>query len=79
MTRTHPAAILGLRRCTARASQGTWTTAFGASTAIASTVSRRGQRKPHHTPRTIPTTGEASLNWGVPAALKKALPRYVAL
>ena len=65
-TRAHPAAILGLRRCTARATQGTWITAFGASTAIASTVSRRGQRRPHHTPRTIPTTVEASLYWGCP-------------
>ena len=45
-TRAEPAAILGLRRCTARATQGTSITAFGASTAIASTVSRRGQRRP---------------------------------
>ena len=45
VTRAHPAAILGLRRCTAQATQGTWITAFGASTAIASTVSRRGQRR----------------------------------
>jgi hypothetical protein len=65
-TRAHPAAILGLRRCTARATQGTWITAFGASTAIASTVSRRGQRRPHHRPMTIPATVEASLYWGCP-------------
>ena len=75
MTRAHPAAILGLRRCTARATQGTWITAFGASTAIASTVSRRGQRRPHHTPRTIPATVEASLYWGVSVALKKGADR----
>ena len=74
-TRAHPAAILGLRCCTARATQGTWITAFGASTAIASTVSRRGQRTPHHTPMTIPTTVEASLYRGVSAALKKAVYR----
>ena len=74
-TRAHPAAILGLRRCTARATQGTWITAFGASTAIASTVSRRGWRRPHHTPMTIPTTVEASLYWGVSVALKKGADR----
>ena len=74
-TRAHPAAILGLRCCTARASQGTWITAFGASTAIASTVSRRGQRMARHTPRTIPTTVKASLYSGVFAALKKAVYR----
>ena len=74
-TRAHPAAILGLRRCMARAIQGTWITAFGASTAIASTVSRRGHRRPHHTPRTTPTTVKASLYWGVCAALKKAVYR----
>jgi HAD superfamily hydrolase (TIGR01509 family) len=75
MTRAHPAAILGLRRCTARASQGTWITAFWASTAIAGTVSRRGWRRPHHTPMTIPATGEANLYWGVSAALKKGAVR----
>src|ERR1035437_1003347 len=64
-TRAHPAAILGLRRCTARATQGTWITAFGPSPAIASPVSRRGQRRPHHTPMTIPATVEASLYRGV--------------
>ena len=79
-TRAHPAAILGLRRCTARAIQGTWITAFGASTAIASTVSRRGQRMPHHTPRTIPTTVKASLYWGgLRGPEKGGVPRYVAL
>jgi len=71
MTRAHPVAILGLRRCTARAIQGTWITAFGASTAIASTVSRRGQRRPHHTPMTIPTAVKASLYRGVFVALKR--------
>jgi hypothetical protein len=74
-TKAHPAAILGLRRCTARAIQGTWITAFGASTATASTVSRRGQRRPHHTPMTIPTTVKASLYRGVSVALKKAAYR----
>jgi hypothetical protein len=52
-TRAHPAAILGLRRCTARATQGTLSTAFAATPTIASTVSRRGQRSPHRTPMTI--------------------------
>ena len=75
MTRAYPAAIRGLRRCTARATQGTRNTAFWASTAIASTDSRRGLRRPHHTPMTIPATVKPSLYWGVPAALKKALYR----
>jgi len=51
-------AILGLRRCTARAARRTLYTAFGASTAIASTVSRRGWRRRHGTPMTIHATGE---------------------
>src|ERR1017187_7618796 len=58
-TRAEPAAILGLRRCTARAARRTLNTAGGASVAIASTVSRRGWRRRHGTPMTIPTTEEA--------------------
>ena len=54
-----PAAILGLRRCTARAARRTPNTTFGASAAIASTVSRRGWRRRHGTPMTIPATGAA--------------------
>jgi hypothetical protein len=59
-TRAEPAAILGLRRGTARAARRTLYTAFGASAAIASTVSRRGWRRRHGTPMTIPATGETS-------------------
>ena len=59
-TRAEPAAILGLRRCTARAARRTLNTAFGASVAIASTVSRRGWRRRHGTPMTIHATGETS-------------------
>jgi hypothetical protein len=59
-TRADPAAILGLRRCTARAARRTLYTAFGASMAIASTVSRRGWRRRHGTPMTIHATGETS-------------------
>jgi hypothetical protein len=55
-TRAYPTAIRGLRRCTARAAHGTVTTTYGASPATASTDSRRGQRRPGHTPVTIPTT-----------------------
>jgi len=57
-TRAEPAAILGLRRCTARAARRTLYTAFGASVAIASTVSRRGWRRRHGTPMTISATEE---------------------
>ena len=57
-TRAEPTAILGQRRCTARAARRTPYTAFGASTAIASTVSRRGWRRRHGTLRTIHATGE---------------------
>jgi hypothetical protein len=56
-SRAEPAAILGLRRCTARAARRTLYAAFGASVAIASTVSRRGWRRRHGTPMTIPATG----------------------
>jgi hypothetical protein len=58
--RAEPAAILGLRRCTARAARRTLYTTFGASAAIASTVSRRGWRRRHGTPMTIHATGETS-------------------
>jgi hypothetical protein len=58
-TRAEPTAILGLRRCTARAARRTPNTTFGASAAIASTVSRRGWRRRHGTPMTIPATGAA--------------------
>ena len=57
-TRAEPTAILGLRRCTARAARRTPNTTFGASAAIASTVSRRGWRRRHGTPMTIHATGE---------------------
>ena len=44
-----PTAILGLRRCTARAARRTPNTTFGASAAIASTVSRpRVAQAPRH-------------------------------
>ncbi len=56
--RAEPAAILGLRRCTARATRRTLYTTFGASLAIASTVSRRGWRRRHGTPMTIHASGE---------------------
>ena len=59
-TRAEPAAILGLRRCTARAARRTLCTAIGASMAIASTVSRRGWRRRHGTAMTIPATGRTS-------------------
>jgi hypothetical protein len=59
-TRAEPAAILGLRRCTARAARRTPYTAFGASMATASTVSRRGWRRRHDTSMTIHATGETS-------------------
>ena len=58
--RADPAAVLGLRRCTARATRRTPNTAAGASLAIASTVSRRGWRRPDRTPMTIPTTEKAT-------------------
>ena len=57
-SRAEPTAILGLRRCTARAARRTLNTTFGASTAIQSTVSRRGWRRRHGTPMTIPATGK---------------------
>ena len=57
-TRAEPTAILGLRRCTARAARRTPNTTFGASAAIASTVSRRGWRRRHGTPMTIHASGE---------------------
>jgi hypothetical protein len=56
--RAEPAAILGLRRCTARAARRTLNTTFGASAAIASTFSRLGWRRRHGTPMTIPATGK---------------------
>ena len=59
-TRAEPTAILGLRRCTARAARRTPNTTFGASAAIASTVSRRGWRRRHGTSMTIHATGETS-------------------
>jgi len=59
-TRAEPTAILGLRRCTARAARGTENTTFEVSSAIAPTVSRRGWRRPYRTRRTIPTTGKAT-------------------
>jgi hypothetical protein len=48
---------IGLRRCTARAARRTLYTAFGASMAIALTVSRRGWRRRHGTLRTTHATG----------------------
>jgi hypothetical protein len=57
-TRAEPTAILGLRRCTALAARRTLNTTSGASAAIASTVSRRGWRRRHGTPMTIPATGK---------------------
>ena len=60
--RAEPAAILGLRRCTARAARRTVRATFGASLAIASAVSRRGWRRRHGTPRIIHATGETRLN-----------------
>src|ERR1035438_2769355 len=60
--RAEPAAILGLRRCTARAARRTLNTTFGASLAIASAVSRRGWRRRHGTPMTIHATGETRPN-----------------
>jgi hypothetical protein len=63
-TRAEPAAILGLRRCTARAARRTLNTTFGASAAVASTVSRRGWRRRHGTPTTIPATEKTgSARW----------------
>ena len=53
-TRAQPAAILGLRRCTARATRGTQVQVVRASPATAPTVSRRELRRPDRTPRTIP-------------------------
>jgi hypothetical protein len=57
-SRAEPAAILGLRRCTARAARRTSNTVGSASAAIASTVSRRGWRRRHGTPMTIHASGE---------------------
>src|ERR1039457_3282969 len=57
-TRAEPTAILGLRRCTARAAPRTMKTTFGAPAASASTVSRRGWRRRHGTPMTIHATGK---------------------
>ena len=64
-----PAAVLGLRRCTARATRRTPNTAAGASLAIASTVSRRGWRRPDRTPMTIPTTEKATSYRAQPRSL----------
>jgi hypothetical protein len=47
-------------RCVAQAARRTLYTASGASAAIASTVSRRGWRRRHGTPMTIPATEETS-------------------
>src|SRR6185369_6872010 len=52
-TRAEPAAVLGLRRRTARGTRRAWNTASQASPAIAPTVSRRGWRRPDRTPKTI--------------------------
>src|SRR6266566_1228427 len=60
-TRAEPAAILGLRCCTARGTRRTETQVIRASLAIASTVNRRGLRRPDRTPGTIPTTEKARL------------------
>src|ERR1700761_6733897 len=57
-TRAEPTAILGLRRCTARAARRTLRATSGASLVIPSAVSRRGWRRRHGTPRTIHATGE---------------------
>jgi hypothetical protein len=61
-TRAEPAAILGLRRCTARAARRTLNAMGSASAAIASTVSRRGWRRRHGTLRTTLATGETRPN-----------------
>jgi len=61
MSRTEPAAILGLRRRTARGTRRAWNTAYGASLAIAPTVSRRGWRRPDRTPKTIWFVGPRTL------------------
>ncbi len=61
-TRAEPAAILGLRRCTARAARRTLNAMGSASAAIASTVSRRGWRRRHGTLRTTSATGETRPN-----------------
>jgi hypothetical protein len=60
--RAEPTAILGLRRCTARAARRTFKATFGASLATASTVIRRGWRRRHGTPMTIHATGETRPN-----------------
>ncbi len=60
--RAEPAAILGLRRCTARAARRTLNTVGSASAAIASTVSRRGWRRRNGTPMTIPATVRTGLD-----------------
>ena len=61
-TRAEPAAILGLRRCTAQAARRTLKATSGACLAIAGTVSRRGWRRRHGTPMTIHATGETRPN-----------------
>jgi hypothetical protein len=61
-TKAEPAAILGLRRCTARAARTTMKATFGASLAITNPVTRRGWRSRHGTPRTIHATGATRPN-----------------
>ena len=65
-TKAEPTAILGLRRCTARGTRRKQNTPTGASPAIASTVSRRGLRRPVRTRRDYPRDLESR---GVPHKL----------
>jgi hypothetical protein len=72
VTRADPTATLGLRRCTARTARRTPCTAFGASPAIASAVSRRGWRSRHGTLMTTDATGETRLTVQKTRSIRRA-------